>query len=253
MNESRATQPWVWVDLDDTLIDFRANSRRALEEIYAEAGLDRYFPTVEEWVEVYEKHNTRLWEQYSRAEVTKDYLRLHRMLDVLSEAVSGNVTEREEALARRLDVDYLDALARQKQLIPGAIELLESIRSQGCKVGVLSNGFSQVQHRKILAAGLEPYIDLVVLSDDIGVNKPDVRIYRHAMERAGEPDVEMHAMIGDNVATDVSGAVNAGWPLVLWFNPRRSDQTMGGRGYVRIYALDEAVGYVAQWLGHVML
>lgn len=60
-----------------------------------------------------------------------------------------------------------------------------------------------------------PYIDIVVLSDDIGVNKPDVRLYRHAMERTGISDPEAHLMIGDNPSTDIAGALAAGWHAML--------------------------------------
>lgn len=62
---------WVWFDLDDTLIDFHANSRLANAIIYREAGLDRYYATPEQWIEAYEGHNRLLWERYSRGEITQ--------------------------------------------------------------------------------------------------------------------------------------------------------------------------------------
>lgn len=71
-----------------------------------------------------------------------------------------------------------------------------------------------MQHRKIHTVGLDTMIDLTVLSDDIGVNKPDPRLYRHAMERTGLTDPARHLMIGDNPATDIDGALRSGWRAI---------------------------------------
>lgn len=205
----------VWVDLDDTLIDFRANSKAALAEVYnATAPIRQLFPTPEAWIEAYENYNYKLWALYNTAEITRDYLRLNRFLLPLTDAGM----DREEALkiAPELDPAYLDALAAQKRLVDGAVPLLERLRAAGLTIGCLSNGFKEVQFRKIANAGLSPYIDIVVLSDDIGINKPDVRLYQYAMERTGITDPGRHLMIGDNPATDIAGALNAGWNAILY-------------------------------------
>lgn len=205
---------WVWLDLDDTLIDFKANSAEALRLTYSHFGLQRYFPSLEEWTQSYMKHNHALWDRYNRAEITQKYLRVHRFLDPISEHVA--MTEEEFAgMASEMDRKYLDYLAEQKNLVDGAMELVDTLRAYNYKIGVLSNGFSDVQHRKIRTAGLEGKIDLTVLSDDIGVNKPDTRLYRHAMELAGDTDPAHHLMIGDNPAIDIAGAIAAGWDAIL--------------------------------------
>ena len=64
---------WVWFDLDDTLIDFHANSRLANAIIYREAGLDRYYASPEQWIEAYEGHNRLLWDRYSRGEIPQGF------------------------------------------------------------------------------------------------------------------------------------------------------------------------------------
>lgn len=117
-------------------------------------------------------------------------------------------------VSEHLDKVYLDLLAQEKQLVPGAKELLGRISAAGLVVGVLSNGFVEVQHRKIASAGLTDLIDIIVLSDDIGVNKPDVRLYQHAMKMSGVTDSSRHIMIGDNPDTDIAGALAAGWKAI---------------------------------------
>lgn len=210
-----ASSLWVWLDLDDTVIDFRANSREALHIIYGACGLDRYFPSVGEWTEAYLRHNHRLWDLYNKGDVTQAHLRLHRFLDPLGE-VADAADPAVRGLAEGLDGVYLDILAERRNMVPGAVELMRHLRAGGYRVGILSNGFTGVQNRKMDVNGLRELTDLLVLSDDIGVNKPDPRLFRHAMERAGEPDPRRHTMIGDNPSTDILGAVRAGWNAILY-------------------------------------
>ena len=207
----------VWVDLDDTIIDFRGNSRRALSRVYHDYhAIGRLFDDSEAWISAYERHNHRLWTLYNRAEISCTYLREERFIRPLAEA---GMTRREaSALTHDLDRIYLDRLAEESTLVDGALALLERLRKVRLNVGVLSNGFADVQHRKIASAGIAHLIDITVLSDDIGINKPDTRIFSHAMKRSGISDPSAHLMIGDNPATDIEGALAAGWQAIL-FNP----------------------------------
>ena len=204
---------WVWLDLDDTLIDFRANSLLALRLTYTDCRLDRYFSSCDEWTESYMHHNHALWDRYNRAEITQDYLRMHRFLDPIRERTP--MSEAEFATeARAMDTIYLDHLARQKCMVDGAMQLIDHLRAHAYNIGILSNGFTDVQHRKLHTVGLDSKVDLVVLSDDIGVNKPDPRLYLHAMQRAADTDPAHHLMTGDNPDTDIAGALRSGWRAI---------------------------------------
>ncbi|MCM1519321.1 MAG: HAD-IA family hydrolase [Lachnoclostridium sp.] len=205
---------FIWLDLDDTLIDFHGNSRLALRQLWEDCRLDRWYDAPEQWIDNYEVSNIDLWRRYALDEVTKDYLRLERMRAPLRPCWKGT-PEALDAFAAELDPLYLDRLAEQKGLVPGALELLDALRQRGFRTGILSNGFKQVQYRKMDTTGITPYIDIVVLSDDIGVNKPALPIYRHAMQQAGVTDPALNLMIGDNLTTDIGGAINAGWQAIL--------------------------------------
>lgn len=206
---------WVWLDLDDTLIDFHANSRMALAEIYHELGFNSLWPDPQTWIENYESHNTALWSLYSAGAVTREVLRMERFRRPLRDAGMNDPEARE--LSQRLDPIYLDKLAEGRILVPGALQLLKSLRQAGTKIGILSNGFEDIQYRKINNTGLCPYIDLTVLSDEIGVNKPNPEIFRHAMQRSGELNPDRHLMVGDNPGTDIAGAIAIGWQTI-WFS-----------------------------------
>lgn len=199
----------VWLDLDDTLWDFRANSRVALAGLYADYDLARWFGSADEWIERYERHNHALWDRYNHALITKDELMSSRFRLPLDEVGSPMAAE----LGARFDGEYLDRLAECTRLVDGAVDLLEWIKSRGMMTGVLSNGFTEVQHRKIRNSGLAPLVDYTVLSDDIGINKPDVRLYRHAEQVAGTTAARC-IMVGDNPDTDIRGAVDAGWKAI---------------------------------------
>lgn len=204
----------VWFDLDDTLIDFRLNSRIALSKIYYSQQLDRWFASSENWIRCYEYYNHKLWSEYAMGVVSRDELILERFCLPFIEA--GCSRSEAEMLSRRLHMVYLDALANEKNTVEGAKSLLALVRAKGFRIGILSNGFAEVQYRKMESAGIADMIDFVVLSDDIGFNKPDERIFRYAESISGIMHSHGHIMIGDNLSTDIDGAINAGWRSI-WY------------------------------------
>ncbi len=208
----------IWLDLDDTIIDFMTNARTALRELYyREPVLQTHFADPDLWSERYEASNHQLWDAYSRAEITREFLRMERFRHPLTEAGIENDTAL--TLAQRYDTLYLDLLAEGRALMPGAMHLLESLKDiQGITLAILSNGFREVQFRKINNCGLKDYFHTVVLSDDIGFNKPDRRLFDYAMQQVNDPDPTHHLMIGDNPATDIAGAISAGWNAI-WYHP----------------------------------
>lgn len=227
----------VWLDLDDTLIDFHAISLIALRLLYHEALLDRWIPSEDTWVKDYVASNTDLWRRYALGEVTREYLRIERMSAPLRPYFTGSADEL-HSLADSLDPLYLDLMARQKQLMPGAMDLLTGLRERNYRTGILSNGFEQVQYRKMDTAGISSYIDITVLSDHIGINKPALGIYRHAMELTGQLNPGRHLLVGDNLSTDIAGAVNAGWTAVYF--DRNSELPVSYNGsYYTINSLTE--------------
>lgn len=213
---------WIWLDLDDTIYDFAASSLIALRQVYDKYALNRFFPDVQQWIDVYHRHNAALWALYNKAEITQQKLRFDRFYLPLQE---GGADDAENVrLNPLLDVDYLAMLGATGLLIDGAKSVLEHLKSRGYKIGILSNGFREVQHEKLRSSGIDHLIDVVVLSDDININKPDRRIYDYALQQAGTT-ADASLMIGDNPATDIAGAIKAGWKAIL-FSPASEADTM---------------------------
>ena len=100
------------------------------------------------------------------------------------------------------------------RLMPHAREVLEYLKSR-YRIYILSNGFAELQSRKMQSAGIAHYFDGVVLSEDIGVNKPHRAIFDHALRVAGVT-ADRALMIGDNYEVDIKGAHGAGIDQVFY-------------------------------------
>lgn len=205
-------RPWVWFDLDDTLWDFRGNSLVALEQVWNDFELFRYFPVLQDWMDSYHRTNDALWRDYAAGVIQRDYLRMERFRRPLAEA--GCPDREARCLSDRMDGHYLGLLRGMGGKVDGAMDLLRRLRPL-YNIGVLSNGFAEVQHGKMETAGLTPLIDCVVLSDEIEVNKPDRRLYDHACRKA-RTTAAQSILIGDNPDTDIAGAIGAGWRAIFF-------------------------------------
>lgn len=210
---------WVFLDLDDTIWDFKANLWETLGELYYEAGLDGYFESVDDWREKYLEYNHQLWPLYNAGKITKEFLQLERFRKVLEDA--GFPKEKVIEKSRALDPLYLSRLGTKSLLVDGAREALEYINAKGYKMGLISNGFYEVQYRKMKSSEIAHFFDVVVLSDDIGVNKPDRRIFDHALMKSGASGQET-ILVGDNFEADIMGAINAGWHAI-YFNRDKTE------------------------------
>ena len=203
---------WVFFDLDDTLFDFRANSDFALLKLYKnDEYISKLYPDYQEYADVYHAANSQLWEAYHHAEITADVLRRERFQSLFRGVGLPPDARRAEAWDKR----YLEILSGESRLVPGAINILERAREHYL-IGILSNGFREVQYRKLRTTGLWRYVQRIVVSDEIGVNKPDTRLFRFAEQAVGARGEEC-LMIGDNPDADINGAIDAGWRAV-YFN-----------------------------------
>ena len=193
----------ILIDLDDTLWDFRKNSKIAMQEIFNDYELINYYDSFESFYCIYMEKNHQLWEQYAKGEVTKDFLSLERFLYPLR--IVGN---EDVELAKKMGDDFLHRTAMQSNLVDGALEMLEYLRSKGYILSIISNGFVEVQYTKLRRSGLLPYFSNVFLSEEVGYQKPDVRFFQAVLERLEARPTEC-LVIGDNLQTDIQGAENA--------------------------------------------
>ena len=165
----------LFFDLDDTLWDTQHNNRECLEEIYTDYQYNRYYDSFETFFESYFPNNLMLWEKYRRHEIDRQTLILERFLHVLRPM---GITDNEYVL--RLNQDFLQRSASKKKLIPHAIELLEYLKPF-YHLYILSNGFREIQASKLQNAGLAPYFEKIILSEDVSIQKPHKEIFDFAL------------------------------------------------------------------------
>lgn len=211
----------VFIDLDDTIWWFTENSKVAFGRTCDAFSVDQ-FCSRDEFRRVYLAKNLELWRLYHHGHIGRDHLMNERFRYTLQQCgYGGDCT----VMAGKMDDYYLTTLASLKLLVPGALQLLEHLHRKGYTVCVVSNGFRGTQQQKLRSAGVDGYIDRIVLSDDCGITKPFRGIYDYALRQCGVT-ASQAVMIGDDPEADIEGAHSAGLRTV-YYNCRGVDPKAG--------------------------
>lgn len=197
----------IFFDWDNTLWDFSTNSEKALGVLFSSYGFSRYFASFESFYSIYKEKNNELWEAYALGQIKREFLERERF-EYPFRHVGADLEEAAEYV-EALKTKYLELLAQQTCLIDGAVEVLEYFKSNGCKMYIISNGFSCVQHLKIERSGLKDYFTKIYLSEDVKEHKPHKAFFDY-MLRSSNARKSESLVIGDNFTADIMGAYNAG-------------------------------------------
>jgi putative hydrolase of the HAD superfamily len=200
----------VLFDMDDTIFDHALTCRDALARLRQETPVLRGRSSTELWVE-YGRLLERVQPDIASGVLTIDQARTERFVR-LAAFCGGSASDAEAQEWSRTYRAYYQSLRR---LVPGARRLLEQLHGRTV-LGVVTNNQVAEQEEKVAHFGLDGLIDILVVSEGVGVSKPDPRIFSLALDRAGAEPGEA-VMIGDSWENDVRGARGAGIPAV-WFN-----------------------------------
>ncbi len=203
----------VFFDLDNTLWDFKNNSRSAMFQsfnffrINEGTDFDLFF-------EVYSRHNHELWESYRNKEIGKSELIKQRFQKTLSELnIQGIEPE-------KMNEHYLGEMPKQKILNPGALEILHYLKSKRYELSIITNGFREVQLKKLQSSGLDSFFDRIVISEVVKTPKPGSEIFEYAVKSTNAKKAKS-IMVGDDWKVDVLGALQFGIDAVH-FDPCHS-------------------------------
>ena len=205
----------ILFDLDDTLLDMWTAMQRSWEEICADVapGLGCDAGALRETIR---RESALFWaDERAVAEYRVKPLESRTIVVRLSLLSMGLDESEAEEIAGRSLRGYLERVAP----FPDAIETLEALRSQGYRLGMVTNGSSDTQREKIGRWQLEPYFDEIVIESEFGRGKPDPGVFRQALAGTGAAPDEAW-MVGDNLYADIGGAQGVGVHSV-WIHRER--------------------------------
>ena len=215
-------KPFLFFDLDDTILDFEAGAKHALADACRHIGID----FEDKDFDVYRPINLRWWQRLESGQIDSGELRVGRFVEFLE--TTGRSPQSAPALAEH----YISALGNYAVLYPGARELLRRLDSDGFCMGMITNGLPDVQPAKIRLAGIGEFFDPIIISGLVGCQKPEPEIFDIAKSRALETrrlaEGQRIVMIGDSLSADIGGADSVGWETI-WFDP--SGRVASGEGY----------------------
>lgn len=192
----------LFFDLDNTLWDFKANSVASLKQLFNEFGLKVEFKDFIIFHHIYKHHNQKMWIAYNQGLIDKEELIFRRFYYTIKER---KIDDRE--LAKEMGEAYLEISACQTKLFPDTINTLKSLKDKGYNCHIITNGFINVQTKKISNCGIADLVDTVTCSEEAGSSKPQRAIFELALSKA-KASINDSVMIGDDYNTDIKGAEN---------------------------------------------
>lgn len=202
--------------MDDTVWAFSENARDTFQDMYSKYRFDRYFDSFEHFYSLYSGKNTELWKLYDKGEITKDKLNdLRFSFPLLQVGVN------DPSLVKAYSADFFSEIIYKKKVMPHVHEALEYLAGK-YNLYVLSNGFRELQQQKMKSADVSGYFKKIILSEDIGVHKPNPKIFNFAMS-ATQSELKTSLMIGDNWVNDVEGARNVGMGHIFYNVKKEQD------------------------------
>jgi putative hydrolase of the HAD superfamily len=204
----------VLFDLDDTLHDDTLTYRRAAERVARDVARERGVPS-ETLLRSYVDAADAFWVGLSAPSLGTRIAPLRERMwngALLAAGID------DPPLARRCAVDFNRYRTDYLELWPGALELLVDLRRRGYKLAMITNGFAETHREKIAILKLEDAFDEIFIADEVGMIKPDPRLFQLAADRLGVAP-ESCAMVGDRFDRDVRGGHAAGM-FTVWMNVR---------------------------------
>ena len=221
----------IFFDLDHTLWDFDKNSKLAYKRVFKQFEIDIEF---ERFIKIYEPINLEYWKKYREERVTKEVLRRGRLIDSFKMFNKKYTT----LIIDKLADAYIEELPLDNHLFDGTLHILDYLTKK-YKLHIITNGFEEVQYKKLKNSGIFHYFSTITTSEEIGLKKPNPIVFIKALEKAST-SANHSVMIGDSFEADILGAKNIGMETIF-FNYRNEKIP---NGYKIINFLSEIKSYL---------
>ena len=200
---------FLFLDLDDTILDFHKAERIALSKTIREFGVE---PT-EEVLNRYHMINKWHWEQLELGKLTRNEVLTGRFRTLFEElGVSADPEKMQAGYEKNLSIGHF--------FLPGAEEAVEYL-SKRYKLYLASNGTAVVQKGRMTSANLYRFFQKSFVSEEIGHNKPSLAYFEAAFAQIPNFDKSKALMVGDSLSSDIKGGINAGIRN-CWINPNHA-------------------------------
>ena len=197
----------IFFDLDHTLWDFDKNSMLAFKRVFKKFKIIIEFDA---FLKIYEPINVEYWKKYRKDKVSKESLRRGRLIDSFNFFDLIYTTEKIDEIADA----YIQELPFDNHLFEGAVEILDYLILK-YKLHIITNGFEEVQHKKLKNSGIDHYFSTVTTSEEVGVKKPNPKVFLTALNKANSLPTQS-VMIGDSLEADILGANNIGMQTIFY-------------------------------------
>lgn len=198
----------LFFDADHTLFDFDRSEleafRKLVEHLSYNGDFDSFFS-------VFKAYNRSLWASLEAGEIDKSIIPTERFRLLLKHF---ELSHNPETIGTR----YLEFLGNENHLLPGALQLIETL-APFYEMAIVTNGIESVQKSRFLRSPLKPFFKQVIISEAIGVAKPNRDFFEYALRQCRVTDPTTVLVIGDSLTSDIKGGMNAGLDT-CWFNPK---------------------------------
>lgn len=160
------------------------------------------------FLEVYRPINLEYWRLYRDEKVSKKelrYGRLKKAFDAINYSISDDLID-------VIAIEYIEFLSDFNHVFEGTYEILEYLKDK-YQLHIITNGFEEIQYKKMQSSKLLPYFDAIITSESVGVKKPNPKVFHHALKVANA-NQENSIMVGDSLEADIFGAINIGMPAI---------------------------------------
>lgn len=204
----------IFFDLDGTLWDFEANSYKILVDVFNNFSLNlRGISDYNDFINIYKKHNGKLWELYNVDKISQEDLRTQRFQRTLADFGIDDVK-----LSENMGESYVELCPKERKLFPYTFEVLDYLQEK-YMLHIITNGFDRTQHIKLDHSNLSPYFTQIITSGKSGFKKPSSDIFQYALDLANCKKEES-LYIGDNLVVDILACQDFGIDGI-YFNPEQ--------------------------------
>ncbi len=197
---------WILFDLDNTLMDFSNASHKAFHRLLESHGIRH----AEELYPVYKQVNFEIWKDFEKGKIDASTLKAKRFHDFFMKIGVKGIDSKES------NDTYVNHVIEYSTMLEGSLELLESLKGR-VKLAIITNGLKEAQRPRIKRLNIDHYFDVIVVSDEIGVAKPQKGFFDFVMNECGFPEKQKTLVVGDSLNSDIKGGLDYGLPT-CWCN-----------------------------------